>query len=66
MDDLERLKVLLAHWLEHNKEHADLYREWAEKALEMKQDDIAQILERLSRETEGLNNLIEEALRLIH
>jgi len=66
MDDLERLKVLLAHWLEHNKEHADSYREWAEKALEMKQDDIAQILERLSRETEGLNDLIEEALRLIH
>lgn len=28
----EKLKVLLDHWIEHNKEHADEFREWAEKA----------------------------------
>jgi nickel/cobalt exporter len=28
----EKLKILLNHWIEHNKEHSQEFREWAEKA----------------------------------
>lgn len=31
MNDLEKLKVLLPHWIEHNTEHADELRAWAER-----------------------------------
>lgn len=27
----EKLKILLKHWIEHNEEHAEEFREWAEK-----------------------------------
>ena len=30
--DLEKLRILLKHWIEHNKEHGEEFREWAEKA----------------------------------
>jgi hypothetical protein len=30
--DLERLRVLLPHWLEHNGDHADEFRRWASRA----------------------------------
>lgn len=29
--DLEKLRVLLSHWLEHNAAHADDYRAWVER-----------------------------------
>ncbi len=28
----EKLRILLNHWIEHNKEHSQEFREWAEKA----------------------------------
>ena len=32
MNELEKLRVLLSHWIEHNEEHAAEFRRWAEKA----------------------------------
>jgi hypothetical protein len=32
MTDLEKLSVLLPHWIEHNAEHAAEFRQWAERA----------------------------------
>lgn len=31
MNDLEKLQVLLPHWIEHNAEHADELSSWAER-----------------------------------
>ncbi|MFH1006096.1 MAG: hypothetical protein V1800_01175 [Candidatus Latescibacterota bacterium] len=30
--DIEKLEILLQHWVEHNREHSGEFREWAEKA----------------------------------
>ena len=30
--DLEKLQVLLPHWIEHNTEHTAEFRRWAEQA----------------------------------
>ncbi len=32
--DLEKLRVLLPYWVEHNAEHAAEFRQWAERARE--------------------------------
>ena len=32
MSDLEKLRVLLPHWVEHNEEHNKEFRKWAERA----------------------------------
>ena len=31
MNDLEKLKHLIGHWIEHEREHARAYEEWARK-----------------------------------
>ena len=31
MDEIDKLRVLLPHWIEHNGEHAGEFREWAEQ-----------------------------------
>lgn len=65
MDELERLKVMLEHWLEHNREHAKTYKEWAEKAEATGRKDIATVLSNLSLEAARLENLFMEALSLV-
>jgi len=32
MDTAEKLHHLLDHWIEHNDQHAQTWKEWAEKA----------------------------------
>ncbi|MDI6775730.1 MAG: hypothetical protein QMD03_00570 [Syntrophales bacterium] len=65
MNELEKLKVLLHHWKEHNNEHADGYRGWAEKASSLGNEELSKTLLRLYEETRKLNELFEEALRII-
>ena len=31
-DEKEKLSLLLVYWIEHNKEHAQDFKRWAEKA----------------------------------
>jgi hypothetical protein len=42
LDDLSKLAVLLPHWMEHNAEHADDFREWADRAERAGQAEVAQ------------------------
>ena len=41
MDDLQKLRILVPHWIEHNGEHAEEFREWAEKAGDVGGDVLA-------------------------
>lgn len=40
-DEKSRLKALLTYWVEHNEEHSGEFREWAEKAKEMGEAEVA-------------------------
>jgi len=62
VDGLEKLKRLLHHWMEHNNEHVQLYRDWAEKASSLGNKELSEILSRLSDETKKLSKLFEEAI----
>ncbi|MEW6571876.1 MAG: hypothetical protein AB1390_12030 [Nitrospirota bacterium] len=65
MEDLEKLKRLLHYWMEHNNEHAEVYRDWAEKTSSLGNKALSEILGRLSAETKKLNRLLEEAIKTI-
>ncbi len=65
MDDLQKLKHLLHHWKEHNDEHAETYRDWAEKASSLGNEELSKVLDNLYHETKKLNGLFEEAMRKI-
>ena len=40
-----KLRILLPHWIEHNEEHAESFREWAEKARELGLEAVAKQME---------------------
>lgn len=65
MNELEKLKKLLCHWMEHNDEHAETYRQWAEKASSIGNEELSKILGSLYHETKKLNGLFEEAIKAI-
>jgi predicted RNA-binding protein len=44
MDDLEKLQLLLPHWIEHNAEHADELRSWADNMQHSGKVDVAKRL----------------------
>jgi hypothetical protein len=60
MDELEKLKMLLYHWMEHNKKHAQTYREWAERASPLDNRELSEILRKLTNKTEKLNRLLKK------
>jgi rubrerythrin len=53
----DKLRVLLPHWIEHNAGHAAEFREWAEKAGEVKQNIL-----NAAAQMESANRALEEAL----
>jgi hypothetical protein len=43
MDDIQKLRVLIPHWMEHNEEHALEFRRWAETAGDATADLLAAV-----------------------
>jgi nickel/cobalt exporter len=54
----EKFKILLNHWIEHNKEHSQEFREWAEKAKGLGEaencDDILEAAQDMDKANEPL------------
>lgn len=65
MDDREKLKHLLSHWQEHNKEHAETYRKWAHRMEETGERGAGKILEHIADKTEELNVHFQELQGLL-
>jgi nickel/cobalt exporter len=42
--DKTQLKALLEYWVEHNREHGQEFRDWAEKAEKMGEHEVAKDL----------------------
>jgi len=65
MNDGEKLKILLPHWMEHNEEHAASFESWATTMRSTGREDVAVALEKISREARTLQNLFQEAMKLV-
>jgi hypothetical protein len=60
MEEIDKLRVLLPHWIEHNGEHASEFRNWAERAGTARDAllDAARLLEEANaRLQEGMDEL---------
>ncbi len=57
-DDMTKLEILLDHWIEHNREHAEEFTEWAEKAEGFGQaavhDEMTQAVIQINKANESL------------
>ena len=62
--EMEKLKILLDHWIEHNKEHGDEFREWAEKARDLGeavvQQDMLDAAQYMDKASDSLVKALEE------
>jgi rubrerythrin len=65
MDNREKLKKLLEHWLSHNVDHAENYRKWAAIAREEGMEQAAAILEEAAELTISLNSKFSKAAESI-
>ncbi len=63
MEERERLRVMIEHWIRHNESHFEEYRRWAEVARALGLGDVeSRILEAVDRIKEA-NGFFEEALK---
>jgi hypothetical protein len=63
MDVIEKLQVMLPHWIEHNKSHGQEFSDWAGQIGEGN----AKLAEQLTKAVQALENAqqaLEEALTL--
>ena len=62
--EMEKLKILLDHWIEHNKEHGEEFREWAEKARALGEaavhEDMLDAARYMDKASESLRKALEE------
>lgn len=65
MTELEKLKHLLDHWIEHNDAHVRTYDEWADKAEALGRSDLAQVLREIANETGRLDELLKKAMDIM-
>ncbi len=60
--DLDKLRILLPHWIEHNHAHAHEFADWAEKARAMDNVDVAADIERAAKLVHDANDVLSTAL----
>ena len=57
----EKLEKLLAHWVSHNDDHAENYRDWGSKAQAEGFDDVARLLEEAAALTQTISERFNAA-----
>ena len=65
MTELEKLRYLLKHWIEHNDAHIKTYSEWASKTDSLGKKELSGILDRISEESKKINRLFVKAIEMI-
>jgi hypothetical protein len=52
---------LLDHWVKHNEDHAETYKDWAEKAKTHEFPEIGELLEEVQGLTMQINDKFKQA-----
>jgi hypothetical protein len=61
----EKMIKLLEHWVKHNDDHAETYRDWAKKAKENHMDKAGSLILDAAEMTLEISKKFEEAVRII-
>lgn len=64
MTDLEKLRVLLPHWITHNREHGEEFKRWAEDIEKAGHKEVAGALKRAIEATKEATGMLEHCLEL--
>jgi hypothetical protein len=61
MKDIEKLRVMLPHWIEHNRGHGEEFSQWADKLI-VDVPGVAQLLKQAVGSLQDAQVALEEAL----
>jgi len=61
----KKMVKLLEHWIKHDADHAETYREWAKKAKENDMEKVSVLLNEAAERTGDISRIFKEALSLI-
>ncbi|AOY76417.1 zinc transporter [Clostridium formicaceticum] len=59
--DEKTLRVLLVHWINHNRTHQDSFLEWVDKAKNMEKEEVAVHIQKAVEFMEKANEMLIEA-----
>jgi hypothetical protein len=65
MNEIDKLRVLLPHWQEHNQEHASEFHTWAERARALGETHLADHIEAAALKMDDAGRDLEGALELV-
>ena len=65
MTELEKLKHLLKHWIEHNDAHVKTFNEWASKVEDLGERDLSHIIKQIANDSKKLDELFKKAMEMI-
>ena len=63
--DLDKLRILLPHWIEHNEEHADSFQRFVARARELGREEMAQRIEEAVERMAACNQALRAALEAL-
>jgi hypothetical protein len=63
--DIETLRVLLAHWIEHNNSHEENFREWAQKADNLGKKKVSEFIVKSADALKSASDFLLEAKKHI-
>ena len=61
----EKMVKLLEHWIKHNTDHSETYKDWAKKVKDNDMDKVDLLLNEAADITLKINNIFDEALKAI-
>ncbi len=62
LSDREKLRKMIEHWIHHNEDHVQSYRQWAGRAEKLGETAVAEALEEAAAVSARMNALFEKAL----
>lgn len=62
MNDLDKVRALLPHWIEHNAEHAAEFRDWAARIRAAGQEGLAEEIALAAKQLGWVNEALSAAL----
>jgi len=62
-EERDKLKVLLNYWVEHNREHSQEFREWADKAKAFGEAEVSEEILQASQEMDKASKLLSQSLK---
>jgi nickel/cobalt exporter len=64
-EERAKLRTLLNYWMEHNKEHSQEFREWADKVKGFGEAEVAEEMLQAVQEMDKASERLLQALKLL-